>query len=177
MRTICSRVAAVTAVAALFAFSAGCSRSKAAKDVAAMNTQNIQRVANLYSAFQNYKGGRGPNDEAEFKAFVKEFDPNKLSMMGIDANSADAIFVSERDGQPFKIRYKVGGGRGSVDPVAFEAAGAGGTKRVAYTGGKVDEVDDATYAQLWSGKGGASPPSGPPQGRPSDRPAGAPTGP
>ena len=58
---------------------------------------------------QNYKGGRGPKDEAEFKEFVRNFDPNKLSMMKIDPNNVDGLFTSERDGKPFKIRYKVGG--------------------------------------------------------------------
>jgi hypothetical protein len=164
----------------------GCSSDKTAKTVASMNTSNIQRVANIYSAFQNYKGGRGPNDEAELKTFIKEYDPEKLKMMGIDSGNVDALFVSERDNQPLKVRYKVGGGRGSVDAVAFETTGQGGTKQVAYTGGKVEDVDEATYQQLLAGKGPSTPASGGPggpaavdkgKGRPSGTPEGAPTGP
>ena len=44
-------------------------------------------------------------------------------MMNIDANNLDGLFTSERDNKPFKIRYKVGGGRGSVDAVVFETGG------------------------------------------------------
>jgi hypothetical protein len=178
---------AVAAVATLLGGLAGCSRDKTASDVAAMNASNIQRLANIYAAHQNYKNGRGPNDEAEFRAFIKDFDPTKLTMMKIDPGNLDAVFTSERDGKPFKIRYKVGGGRGSVDAVVFEQTGKDGTKQVGFTGGKVENADDALYAQLWSGKGGVQPPAAPPLGdpaakagkggRPAGPPPGAPTGP
>jgi hypothetical protein len=140
----------------------------------------------MYAAFQNYKGGRGPNDETEFKAFIKNYDPNKLSMMQINANNIDGAFTSERDGKPFKVKYRVGGGRGSVDPVVFEEEGKDGKKQVAFTGGKVDNVDDAAYQQLWARHSGHSgqvaaqaPPTAGATGgaRPSGRPTGAPTGP
>jgi hypothetical protein len=186
--TTIHRWAAVIAVTACGAVLTGCSSDKTAKTVGSMNTSNIQRLANIYAAFQNYKSGRGPNDEAEFKTFIKEYDPEKLKMMGIDGNNVDAVFTSERDGQPLKVRYKVGGGRGSVDAVVFESAGKDGTKQVGYTGGKVDDVDEATYQQLWAGKGpsvqaaGGPAPAGQPgekggKGRPTGAPAGAPTGP
>jgi hypothetical protein len=181
MRTIfpqitTSRAGLLLATGGLLAGLSGCG-DNVAKEVAAMNTSNVQRLSNTYAAFQNFKGGRGPNDAADFKAFIKDFDPNKLSMMGIDPKELDAIFTSERDGKPFKIRYKVGGGRGSVDPVVFEQDGKEGKKQVGFTGGKVEDVDDATYAQLWAGKG--EKPTGDPRsgGRPVGAPAGAPTGP
>ena len=103
----------------------------------------------MYAAYQNMKSSGGPKDEADLKAWIKEYDPNKLSMMKIDANNLDGLFTSERDGKPFKVRYKVGGGRGSVSAVVFEQEGVNGKKQVGFTGGRVDEVDDATYNQLW----------------------------
>jgi hypothetical protein len=162
---------------------AGCG-DNTAEQVGAMNTSNIQRIGNIYAGFQNYKGNKGPKDEAEFKTFIKEYDPGKLKMMKIDPAKVDELFTSERDGKPFKVRYGVGGGRGSSDPVVFEQEGKDGKKQVGYTGGKVEEVDDATYQKLW-GKGSApaavSPkPGGPPaegSGRPQGRPGGAPAGP
>jgi hypothetical protein len=178
------RIACAGAAAALLAGVVGCT-DETARQVGEMNKSNIQRLCNIYEAHQNYKGGKGPKDEAAFKEFIKAYDPNKLAMMGIDPGNVDGLFVSERDGKPFKIRYNVGGGRGSVAPIVFEAEGKDGKKQVASTGGggKVDEVDDATYQQLWSGKGGSSrpaegPPGGKEAGRPKGgRPAGAPTGP
>lgn len=170
----------------------GCSNEKEqiGREIAAMNTSNIQRISNIYAAYQNAKNGKGPKDEVELKGFIKEYDPFKVASMGFDANNLDKSFTSERDGAAFKIRYNVGGGRGSADAVVFEATGKDGKKQVGYTGGKVEEVDDATYQALWSGKKPAGsadskggPPSGAPDpknaagGRPSGAPAGAPTGP
>jgi hypothetical protein len=179
MRINSSRLALWALSATLLAGLAGCSGNGVARQVAAMNTANIQRVANLYSAFQNYKGGRGPKDAGEFKTFVKAFDATKLAMMGVDPNKVDELFTSERDGKPFKIRYRVGGGRGSVAAVAFEQDGQDGQKQVAFTGNsRVEAVDGTAYAQLWAGRGEAQPPAAPPvqKGR-GGRPPGAPTGP
>jgi hypothetical protein len=180
-----TRIVTAGVVAVLAAGLVGCT-DETATQIAAMNTSNIQRVSNLYAGFQNMKNPQGPKDEADFKGFVKAYAPDKLQAMGIDPSNPEAVFVSERDGQPFKVRYKVGGGRGSVAPVVFETVGKDGKKQVGFTGGKVEEVDDATYQKYWSGKGGAGDrPSGPPAGAPtgpggrpgSGPPPGAPTGP
>lgn len=177
------RSAALAALAVGAAGLAGCGRDGTANAVAAMNDTNLKRVANLYAAHQNFKGGKGPKDEAAFKAFVREFDAAKLGMMGVDPNNVDAVFSSDRDGQPFKVRYGVGGGRGSSDAVVFEAAGKDGQKQVGFTDGKVQEVGDAEYKTLLAGKGektapGAAPASGVTKGgRPVGPPPGAPTGP
>ncbi len=175
---ILGKVAATALMLAALGALGGCRGNSVASQVAAMNDANIKRVANMYAAFQNFKGNRGPADAAEFKGFIQEFDPNKLAMMGIDKGNLDATFTSERDGKPFLVRYKVGGGRGSVDPVVFEQEGKDGKKQVGYTGGKVEEVDDATAKHLYAGKtphpGSAEATAGRP---PMSRPAGAPTGP
>lgn len=166
----------------------GCSGDRTSADVAAKNKSNIQRLANLYTGFQNGyanpKGsGNGPKDEAEFKEYIRNYPSDKLQMMGIDAAQVDALFVSERDGKPFKIRYKVGGGRGSVAPVIFESEGVGGQRQVAFTHeSKVEDVDAATYDVYWSGKSGSTPAATPagqgPAGRPGGgAPPGAPTAP
>jgi hypothetical protein len=172
---------ALATVAVAFAL-VGCS-DKTATQVAAMNKSNIQRVSNLYAAHQNMKGGKGPKDEASFKAFVAEFDPAKLKMMGVEPGKTDELFKSERDGQPFVIRYGIGGGRGSVSAVVFEQTGKDGKREVGFTSADPQEVDDAKYKELLAGKGNISPPAVPggsprPGGRPSGgAPPGAPRGP
>ena len=108
-----TRIVSAGVAAVLAAGLVGCT-DETAKQIGAMNTSNIQRVSNLYAGFQNMKSPKGPKDEAEFKEFVKAYAPNKLTAMGIDPGNPESVFTSERDGQPFKIRYKVGGGRGSV---------------------------------------------------------------
>jgi hypothetical protein len=162
----------------------GCS-DKVAQQLGEMNKSNIQRISNLYAGYQNTQGGKGPKDEADLTRFIKEYDPNKLKMMGIDPNDVPKLLTSERDGKPFKIRWGVGGGRGSVAPVVFEQEGKDGKKQVGFTGGKVEEVDDAQYQAYLSGKAGTSGPAGGPGGPPAGGgrpggggpPPGAPTGP
>jgi hypothetical protein len=170
MGTLVSRVAGAVLVTGVLLTSTGCSqKDNVEAEVAAMNTSNILRLCNMYAAFQNYKG-RAPDNDAEFRTFIKDFEPKKLAMMGIDPNNLDAVFTSERDRKPFKIRFKVGGGRGSVDPVVFEQDGTNGTKQVAFTGGKVQDADAATYQQLWAGKpAGGVPPVGLPPGAPTGK--------
>jgi hypothetical protein len=168
----------------------GCSNDTTAEDVAKMNTSNITRVANLYSAYQHGYGqgggSGGPKDEADFKKYITGYPAEKLKMMSVDPANLDALFKSERDGKPFKIKYKVPGGRGAVAPVVFEAEGKDGKKQVGFTGGspKVEDCDQAAYDGYWSGKEGKQGPgnsSGPPAGggRPGGGgpPPGAPTGP
>lgn len=172
-----TRWAAAVAVAGGLVGLAGCGRDGTADAVAGMNPDNAHRLANLYAAHQNFKGGKGPKDEAAFKAFVREYDAAKLGMMGVDPGNVDALFVSDRDGQPFQVRYGVGGGRGSSDPVVFEKAGRDGRKQVGYTDGSVTEVDAGEAQRLLAAK--PAPPAAKaavPEGR-GGRPSGAPTGP
>jgi hypothetical protein len=99
-------------------------------------------------------GGRGPKDETEFRSFIQEYNKDQLAAMGIDSRKLDELFTSDRDGKPFKIRYKVGGGHGSKDAVIFEETGEGGVRLIGYTGMPPMEVsDDATYQSMLAGKG------------------------
>jgi len=145
-------LAGVLGCAALLMFS-GCSDDHGASAIAKVNSSNIQRLTNLYSAFQMNRYGPGPKDEPEFKRFIKEeMGPYHLGLMGIDPNGIDAIFISERDHKPFKVRYGVNGGPGIVNAVVFEDEGVGGKKQVGINGGTVMEVDDAQWQDMWSGK-------------------------
>src|SRR4029079_17947099 len=86
--------------------------------LARANSSNIQRLANLYIAFQTENEWRGPADEVKFKAFLHAINPEKLKRIGVDSQAIDALFVSERDGKPYKIRYGVkGSAMGSSEPV------------------------------------------------------------
>ncbi len=72
--------------------------------------------------------------------------------MGVDRDKMDAIFVSERDGKPFKIKFgAVRGFAAPHIPIVFEAEGDG-RKQVAWTNAQVRDVDDAEYQQLWGEK-------------------------
>jgi hypothetical protein len=136
-------------VAGLFV---GCSsRSDADSAIAAVNKTNIQRLANLYLTYQSLHEWHGPKDEAQFKTFLHSFNAHMLSRIGVDPTALEPLFISERDGQPFKIRYGVqGSSMGSSAPVIFESVGDGKRRLVGFLDMQQREVDEAEYNSLWS---------------------------
>ncbi len=120
--------------------------------IAKVNESNIQRVANLYFTFQMKHNWHGPSDEAEFKSFLQNYNPSKLTRIGISPKAIDEVFISERDGQPFKIRYSVlGSSMGSSEPVIFESVGVAGRRQVGFLNMTQREVDATEYEKLWQG--------------------------
>jgi len=133
----------------------GCSSDNVASVVAAKNSSNIKRVLNMYTAYTQTHG-KGPADETQLKDFItKEMPADTLKLMTIDPAKVDDMFISERDGKPFKIKPGLHwGGPGSANPaVVFETEGRGGIRQVAFGFGNVEDVDDAKYKELWEGKG------------------------
>jgi hypothetical protein len=63
---------------------------------------------------------------------------------------------SERDEQPFVIRYGVNGGLGSKDAVVFEKVAVDGLRQVGFTNGPVEEMAAAEYEQHLQGKAAQS---------------------
>ncbi len=145
----------------LIASVSGCSRSNPESTVAALNQSNVQRLTNLYFAYQKNHDFNGPKDEADFRQFVQGIGAEKLERIGVDAASIDNLFVSERDGQPFNIRYRVKGSiMGTQEPVVFESQGVDGMRMVGFLDMSQREVDPTEYDQLRSTKtsGGSSRP-------------------
>ena len=132
---------------------AGCGRSIDPDEaIASVNETNIQRLANLYFTYQMKNAWHGPADEAEFKKFISSYNTKKLTRIGIDPSAIDELFVNERDGQPFKIRYSVAGSAmGSSEPVIFESVGVHGKRMVGFLNMEQREVDEAEYNDLWAG--------------------------
>lgn len=132
----------------------GCGGSRAESNLASLNKSNLQRLVNLYFAYQRKHDFVGPPDETAFKEFLNAYNPDKLERIGVDPNAIDNLFVSDGDGQPFKIRYGVRGSMmGSSEPVVFESVGKGEKLRVGFLDMTQREVDQAEYDQLWNGKG------------------------
>jgi hypothetical protein len=133
---------------------AGCSSgTDPGAAVAKANSTNVKRLANLYMTFQSQHDWAGPKDETEFKDFIRSIDATKLQRINVDPAAIDAIFSSERDGKPFKIRYGVrGSSMGSSEPVIFEAVGVAGKRQIGRLNMTQLEADNAEYDALWSGK-------------------------
>lgn len=131
----------------------GCGGNDADSMIAAANDTNVKRLATLYSFFHIRNKYRGPKDETQLREFIEAQDADRLKRGGIDASKLDELFVSERDGQPFVIRYGVNTViRGPALAVVFESNGIDGLRQVGFTNGPMREVDDDEYDRLMSGK-------------------------
>jgi hypothetical protein len=148
------RLICVACLPMLCLLNAGCGSSESGDAaIRDANRTNIQRLTNLYARYQVTHGGRGPNDEVEFRKFITELDPQTLRNIGVDPGKLDSLFLSERDAEPFSIRYAVvGSTRGSNDAVVFEQSGKDGKLQVGFTSLAIRDVDPAEYATLKTGQ-------------------------
>lgn len=137
----------------LMGLSPGCSSPDPTDLLAQANNSNIKRLANLYEAYQSRHNWRGPQNEEQFKSFLKSWNPKKLERIGVDPEAIDNLFISGRDHQPFKIRYGVPGHiMGSDEPVIFESAGVDGKFLVGFLNMEQREVSEDEYQQLFESK-------------------------
>jgi len=148
LNRICFSIASAFVLVAL----TGCGGGPSGDEIVSeANSSNIQRLANLYLGFQNRNNFIGPADETEFKEFISKLNGKKLERMGVDANDIGAVFVSERDNEPFKIRYSVlGSAKGCSHPVIFESVGVEGSRMIGFLNMSQKEAGSSEYDELWS---------------------------
>lgn len=118
------------------------------------NKLNIQRLTNLYTRHQMQNSSQGPKNEQEFKKYIQGVDSATLEKMGIDLADINSLFVSDRDQQPFEIRYGVAASfRGDAVGLIFEKQGLNGVRQVGLSTIAVKEIeDDQQYSQLLAGR-------------------------
>lgn len=122
----------------------GCGGGAAKQKAVEENASNLKPLAVLYGRFCQQHRGKGPANEEEFKKFVQAFSADELKTIG--ATSADDVFVSARDKQPFQIRYGLQMA-GAAEVIAWEQTGADGRRMIGNSLGAVEEVDEATFQQ------------------------------
>jgi hypothetical protein len=111
----------------------------------------LRHLAILYGKYRNSHQGVPPKDEAQFKQYIKSLGASQLAAAGVSGAEIDTLFVSPRDGQPYEVRYNTpppaddGGGPAAV---VVERTGKNGKRLVAYSTGKVEEIDEATYQKV-----------------------------
>lgn len=131
----------------------GCNGADADSMIAAANDTNVKRLATLYTYFHIQNKNKGPKNEEQLREFIESQDATRLKRGGIDATKLDELFVSERDGEPFVIRYGVNTYiRGPSLAVVFEATGIDGMRQVGFCNGLMQEVDEEEYDRLMAGK-------------------------
>ena len=128
----------------LLLLTAGCGKGDEMKAVYSTN------IKKLHQSYMEENGFRGPKDEAEFKNFLKT-NPTAIHLLkriDVTSETVDDMFIGDRDGEPFVVRY---GLTGVADhAVVLEAVGVDGMRLVALA--EPLEVDEATYEDYLSGK-------------------------
>jgi len=114
------------------------------------NDTTLKKLSNLYTSYSTKNGNLGPPDEATFKQYIRDADPYLAKAIDFNPSDPDRLFVSTRDGKPFRVRYRVRlGNPRSPAPIIHEAAGVDGRHEVGFAYGRVEEVDEARLRQLF----------------------------
>jgi hypothetical protein len=128
-----------------FIVAAGCGSGQSGGD-AAPDTSHIKELTTLYVSYMNRNAGRPPASDAEFKKYVADNGGPLLESVG---TSAEQLFVSPRDNEPYVILYGSEAAkllRHGI--VVHERSGVDGRRLVGYRGGFVNEVDEAEFRKL-----------------------------
>ena len=138
----------------LFIFTTGCGGSKVASRIDELNSTSIQRLVTCYVRYQGKNGYRGPKSEKVLKEFIGLPQNQKgFERVGIDTSDIDALFVSDRDDEPFKVKYGVSGSPlGFTEAIIFESVGVDDQVMVGYGGGKTKLMSPDESDKLFKSK-------------------------
>ncbi len=128
---------------------AGC--GSRARESRSREESTLKPLAILYGQYIGQHRGQPPTNEAEFRQFVQTQGPSLLQSFGL--SNIEELFVSPRDGKPYKILYGPTALKGPPGPagspvVAYEQEGRGGKRWVASAMGAVEEVDETRFKEL-----------------------------
>ncbi len=129
----------VGALPLVVAFTGGCNR---AADTATL--ARLRGVTNLYLDYAVAKG-QGPATEKDLERELKTALPFALEQAGICPDAKVRDLISERDGQPFMIRYGLPLGQVTLSQeiIACEKTGLDGVRYCAFANGEVRGVESA----------------------------------
>ena len=128
--------------------SSGCSSSGPPK-IEQTAESNLKNIYVLFGQYSGKNQGKAPPDEATFKAFVQKLEPERLEEMAVP--SADSLFISPRDKEPFTLYYNRQStmpGVGQAGILAHEKTGVDGKRWVLLTTGEIEEVDQSRFDEL-----------------------------
>ena len=140
----------LAALPALLLVLAGCGHQTATYQ---RQHSSLKPLAIVYGQYVGQHRGRPPVDEAEFRKYLASIPAERLKSFGVA--EVEGIFASSRDGKPYVVVYgpATAADAGSPDRViAYEEVGQDGKRYVAFSTGKIDEVDEARFKQLVPGK-------------------------
>jgi len=149
-RAACFRAAPILVAALTVLGGCGQGPRDAKSIIREANDMNGRRLVNLYGQYQAIHG-HSPKTEEAFRKGIKARGPSALEEMGVPTGDLSPLFVSERDGQPFDVRYAAPYVPGSRQALVYESRGVDGKRAVYFTGGTVVQVPESECAAYRSG--------------------------
>lgn len=121
--------------------------------------ENGRRLVAMYARFMESPGRpvqgpsdfKGPANESELREFMSKMPAESLAEIGISGPDSEELFKSERDGQPFRIRYGIKGGLNKVYAVLCESRGINGKIKIYRSNGSSTEVPAGDIEQYMGG--------------------------
>jgi hypothetical protein len=130
---------------AILVAATGCNESSELSSPAARRLHVLTTVYLDYAAAK----GIGPANHEQLKAHFQNAPPFLLSAEGVSAKECETIFVSPRDGEPFRISYgERFAFRDDAPIIACEQVGKDGMRLTAYANGRIDLVDERAAQEL-----------------------------
>ena len=172
MRKICGLSCLLLTCVMLFS---GCgNKNDEALSLQDYNDTNIKKLCNTYKMFMEMHNYEGPKNAEELKDYLTNNAGAKVrrERMGITDEDLDSMFTSERDEQPFEVRW---GLKGQFDhAIVFEKTGVEGKRLVALA--QPRELGKDEYDGYFSGETKPEGPAGTEEMGPSDEEMSGPTG-
>ncbi len=111
----------------------------------------LKPLAILYGQYIGQHRGQVPPNEEAFRKFVEQEAPKMKGQFTF--STIEELFVSPRDGKPYKILYGEAAKKGPPGPdgsplIAYEQQGQGGRRWIASAMGAIEEVDETRFKQL-----------------------------
>jgi hypothetical protein len=112
----------------------------------------LQKIGNFYGPYCFANGMRGPASETQFRDYIRKCPALQLQTLDVNPDDLDPMFKSDRDQQPFVLRFGLSlagpGGKASRAVFAYERAGRGGKRLALYTTGRVEMLPEADLRDL-----------------------------
>ncbi|MDX1963640.1 MAG: hypothetical protein SFX18_10835 [Pirellulales bacterium] len=124
----------------LLLLTGGCGGGGPTQEV--IDEQRLKPLVLLYGMYPASNGGRQPANEADLKKYVA----TRQDLLDRFRTTADQIFLSPRDGKPYKIYYGLPDGYDGV--MIHEQEGKNGLRLVGYFRGGVATLPDEEFAKL-----------------------------